>query len=67
MRLTVPDEAAGTRLDRFLASVLGDHSRSHIQRLIKDGHVRVPGGPGFGVTVDERALETYTLLKEVVQ
>jgi 23S rRNA pseudouridine1911/1915/1917 synthase len=41
--ITVPTDAEGTRLDRFLASVLGDQSRSQIQRLIKDGHVRVAG------------------------
>ena len=35
--------------------------------LVKDGHVRPPSGPGLGVTVDERALEARTLLKEVVQ
>lgn len=35
--------------------------------LVKDGHVRPPSGPGLGVTVDERALEACTLLKEVVQ
>jgi L-alanine-DL-glutamate epimerase-like enolase superfamily enzyme len=34
---------------------------------VKDGHVRPPSGPGLGVTVDERALEAHTLLKEVVQ
>ena len=33
------------RLDVFLASILGDHSRSHIQRLIKDGRVLVAGRP----------------------
>ena len=27
--------------DRFLAGVLPGQSRSHVQRLIKDGHVRV--------------------------
>jgi len=37
--LTVPEDAA--RLDVFLTSVLGGLSRSQIQRLIKDGHVRV--------------------------
>ncbi len=41
--ITVPDEAEGTRLDRFLVSVLPEQSRSQIQRLIKDGHVRVGG------------------------
>lgn len=35
--------------------------------LVKDGHVRPPNGPGLGITVDERALEARTLLKEVVQ
>jgi 23S rRNA pseudouridine1911/1915/1917 synthase len=40
---SVPDESAGTRLDVFLVSVLAGHSRSNIQRLIKDGHVRVDG------------------------
>ena len=30
----------GIRLDRFLASVLGDYSRSQLQRLIKEGQVR---------------------------
>ena len=41
--ILVPPDAEGTRLDRFLASVLGDQSRSQIQRLIKDGYVRVAG------------------------
>jgi 23S rRNA pseudouridine1911/1915/1917 synthase len=39
--LTVPDDSHGVRLDRFLTSVLPDQSRSHIQRLIKEGAVRV--------------------------
>ena len=39
----VPEESAGARLDVFLTSVLGGHSRSSIQRLIKDGHVHVDG------------------------
>jgi 23S rRNA pseudouridine1911/1915/1917 synthase len=41
---TVPAEFDGQRLDRFLVSVLGDLSRSQIQRLIADGHVTVPRG-----------------------
>ena len=41
--LVATEEAAGVRLDLFLASVLGELSRSHIQRLIKDGHVLVGG------------------------
>jgi 23S rRNA pseudouridine1911/1915/1917 synthase len=41
--LTVPDDSDGIRLDRFLASVVADRSRSQIQRLIKDQSVRVAG------------------------
>ena len=42
--ITVPADSAGARLDRFLVSILGDQSRSQIQRLIKNGSVRVDGG-----------------------
>ena len=41
--ITVPHDSAGVRLDRFLVAVLPDRSRSQIQRLINDGHVRVAG------------------------
>ena len=41
--LTVPDDSDGVRLDRFLASVVADRSRSQIQRLIKVQAVRVAG------------------------
>jgi 23S rRNA pseudouridine1911/1915/1917 synthase len=43
VRLSVPPEAAGERLDRFLAEPLG--SRSRAQRLIDAGQVLVDGGP----------------------
>ena len=39
----VPGDSSGARLDVFLVSVLAGQSRSHIQRLIRDGHVRVDG------------------------
>ena len=42
---TVPPDAEGLRLDRFLVSVVGDRSRSQIQRLITGGHVQVAGRP----------------------
>jgi 23S rRNA pseudouridine1911/1915/1917 synthase len=42
----VPEESAGARLDHFLVAVLGGLSRSRVQRLIKDGHVRIAGRPG---------------------
>jgi 23S rRNA pseudouridine1911/1915/1917 synthase len=41
VELPVTEEYSGERLDRFLAAVLPGHSRSQIQRLIKDGLVQV--------------------------
>jgi 23S rRNA pseudouridine1911/1915/1917 synthase len=41
--LVVPVDDAGVRLDRYLTGVLAGHSRSQIQRLIKDGNVTVAG------------------------
>jgi 23S rRNA pseudouridine1911/1915/1917 synthase len=43
IELRVPDAAAGTRLDRFLAVPLG--SRARAQALIDSGHVWVDGSP----------------------
>jgi 23S rRNA pseudouridine1911/1915/1917 synthase len=63
--ITVPDDSEGIRLDRFLVSMLPELSRSQIQRLIKDGHVRVAGREakanqavktGQDITVDIPAL-----------
>jgi 23S rRNA pseudouridine1911/1915/1917 synthase len=39
--LVVPPEDAGERLDHFLVARVPGHSRSQIQRLIKDGLVRI--------------------------
>jgi 23S rRNA pseudouridine1911/1915/1917 synthase len=59
--LSVGDDNDGQRLDRFLVSVLADQSRSQLQRLIKEEHVRVEGRParpnqavkrGQAITVD---------------
>ena len=44
LEFTVPSDFDGHRLDRFLVSVLGGYSRSQIQKLIADGHVRSPPG-----------------------
>ena len=41
LEFSVSSESEGQRLDRFLVAVLGDHSRSQIQKLIADGHVQV--------------------------
>ena len=43
LTLTVAEDGEGTRLDRYLASVVGDLSRSQIQRLIKDRLVTIRG------------------------
>lgn len=60
MRLTVGPEAAGERLDAFLAGPLG--SRARAQRLLEQGRVRVGGvarpkrhrvAPGELVEIDE--------------
>jgi len=44
LEFTVPPDFDGQRLDRFLVSVLAEHSRSQIQRFIADGRVIVPRG-----------------------
>ena len=48
MVFDVPAEFDAQRLDRFLVSVLGDYSRSQIQKLIADGHVQVQRGGAAG-------------------
>ncbi|MDH4065718.1 MAG: RluA family pseudouridine synthase, partial [Acidobacteriota bacterium] len=42
MTLTVPSEAEGERLDRYVANQIPGYSRSQIQRLISEGHIVVP-------------------------
>ena len=34
--------------------------------VVKNGHVAPPSGPGLGITIDEKALDELTLLKESV-
>ena len=41
LELTVPPEAAGHRLDRFLAGALAHLSRARVQALIREGHVQL--------------------------
>jgi 23S rRNA pseudouridine1911/1915/1917 synthase len=41
-QLLVETEHEGSRLDNFLTALLPDQSRSHVQRLIKDGSVTGP-------------------------
>jgi 23S rRNA pseudouridine1911/1915/1917 synthase len=42
LEFVVPSDFNGQRLDRFLVSVLDEHSRSQVQKLIADGHVTLP-------------------------
>lgn len=43
--LTVDTEREGCRVDRFLADVLPDFTRSHLQKLLESGLVQVNGRP----------------------
>jgi 23S rRNA pseudouridine1911/1915/1917 synthase len=45
VRVRVPDDAAGTRLDRFLASLDVVGTRTLAERLISDGRAAVDGTP----------------------
>lgn len=45
LELTVPPTEAGNRLDRFLAGALAHLSRSRVQALIREGHVRLNQRP----------------------
>jgi 23S rRNA pseudouridine1911/1915/1917 synthase len=45
-QLIVGVEHDGLRLDNFLTALLPDLSRSRIQRLLKEGHVRASASPG---------------------
>lgn len=40
----IPDAYAGQRLDKVLAQLLPDYSRSRLQSWLKSGHIRVDGG-----------------------
>jgi 23S rRNA pseudouridine1911/1915/1917 synthase len=42
MELVVGPEQDGIRIDKFLADEIAEQSRSQIQRLIEEGHVKVP-------------------------
>jgi 23S rRNA pseudouridine1911/1915/1917 synthase len=43
LRITIPTELAGLRLDQALARLLPEESRSRLARLIESGHVLVDG------------------------
>jgi 23S rRNA pseudouridine1911/1915/1917 synthase len=58
--LVVEAEHDGLRLDNFLTALLPDQSRSHLQRLIKDGHVRGPLG-SLRASTPVRSGQTYSI------
>ena len=73
--VTVAEDSAGLRLDRFLTSVLGSHSRSQIQRLIEEGLVQIGGQrtrsnqpvkTGQVVTIDVPALVDAAVAPEAL-
>ena len=62
-RFVVEPEQEGLRLDNFLSALLPDHSRSQIQRLIKDGRIRRSyiGVGGQNITLPRRLVRFYNL------
>jgi 23S rRNA pseudouridine1911/1915/1917 synthase len=72
-RFTVPEHLAATRLDRCVADLHGEWSRSRVHRLIDDGRVLVNGEAGKPATpvaagdqieVDEPPLQKLDLTAE---
>lgn len=43
-RVTIPSDCAGLRLDRALARLFPEHSRSRLQGWLREGRIRVDGG-----------------------
>ena len=46
LKYIVDEDYENVRVDKFLSELNSDHSRSYIQKLIKDGRVKVNGKPG---------------------
>ena len=61
------EESTGARLDVFLVSVLAGQSRSHIQRLIKDGHVLVDGHEAKDLGIASRCLPNDEVLPAALE
>ena len=58
--LVVEPDQEGLRLDNFLTAMLPDQSRSHIQRLIKEGHVTGPHA-SLRASTGVRSGQTYSI------
>jgi 23S rRNA pseudouridine1911/1915/1917 synthase len=61
VQLTIPDEHNGQRLDLVLATLVPQHSRSQLQRLIKDGRVNVNDQLQIKVSTPVEAGQTITI------
>jgi 23S rRNA pseudouridine1911/1915/1917 synthase len=61
VQLIVPEEHDGQRLDQVLATLVPQHSRSRLQRLIKDGRVTVDNQPQLKVSTPVEAGQTITV------
>ena len=59
--LVVEEEHDGLRLDHFLTSVLPGHTRSQIQRLIKDGRVTSASGSTIRASTPVKAGERFAV------
>lgn len=65
---TVEKEQEGMRLDQFLAAELTEHSRSYIQKLIREGRVTVNDKamkPGGRIQADDKILMAVPPLQEL--
>jgi 23S rRNA pseudouridine1911/1915/1917 synthase len=60
-RLTVEPEHDGARLDNFLTALLPEQSRSHVQRLIKDGRVQASPPRALRASTAVHAGQTFTI------
>jgi 23S rRNA pseudouridine1911/1915/1917 synthase len=58
-QVEVPPEHDGERLDTFLATALPGHSRSQLQKLIKDGHVT--GSTGLRASTPVKAGQRFVV------
>ncbi len=65
---TVPADCDGIRFDRFLATELKDHSRSYIQKLMKEGRASCngkAGKPSLRLQADDQVVLTVPSLEEL--
>ena len=63
MTSTIPSELDGSRLDRALAQLFPEHSRSFLVRLIDDAHVTLDGRAATKPSLRVAAGQTITLAR----